>query len=112
MRQTDCPVPLSTATTTTTTSSNKSLSSKKVGIKRSRQLFSADDPSRSDRNALRVRESQAREEQVQRDQELELPFCDAYNLVLTEQWMMVVPRTNGKFEELITVNGLGKILAQ
>jgi ATP adenylyltransferase C-terminal domain len=101
MRQTDCPVPPSTSTAS-------SSSSRKVGMERSRQLYSTDDTSRSERNALRVRDSQAREEQVQRDQELELPFCDAYNLILTEKWMMVVPRTNGKFENLITVNGLGE----
>ena len=109
MKQTDCPVPQSSSTNTIKSSSSSSSSSSSKGkVKHYRRLYSDDDTSRSEKNALRVRDFKAREEQVQLDQELELPFCDAYNLILTEKWMMVVPRTSGKFEDLITVNGLGE----
>lgn len=39
---------------------------------------------------------------------IELPYCQAYNLIMTASWMMVVPRQHGSFEGLIDVNGLGK----
>ena len=60
---------------------------------------------------LRVRESRVKEREVEQEQkqELEPPFCEAYNLILTGRWMMAVPRTAGKFDDTITVNGLGEM---
>lgn len=38
----------------------------------------------------------------------ELPYCQAYNLILTSMWMMAVPRSAQKAGGMITVNGLGE----
>ena len=42
------------------------------------------------------------------EQRDELPYCKAYNLILTNMWMMVVPRSAQKADGLIGVNGLGE----
>lgn len=34
-------------------------------------------------------------------------YCQAYNLLLTAQWMLVVPRYARDFEGLVGVNGFG-----
>jgi ATP adenylyltransferase len=36
-------------------------------------------------------------------------FCSPYNLVLTTEWMMLVPRSAGEVEDVASVNGFGFI---
>lgn len=43
------------------------------------------------------------------EQRYELPYCEAYNLILTSMWMMAVPRSAQKADGLIAVNGLGEL---
>ena len=84
------------------------LSSSERGASRSRRLTHSlegdDDFPQAERDKLRgTDEGQADENDVQDEQ----PYCLAYNLILTSRWMMAVPRSEGAYEHLVTVNGLG-----
>ena len=48
----------------------------------------------------------ARQEVLHKEEEQS--YCKAYNLILTSRWMMAVPRSAHKSENLVSVNGLGE----
>ena len=89
-----------------------------VSIEQPRDLSIASDASgidTSNKDIVRHRREQGGEyeptssmnteaRQIEREQ----PYCQAYNLILTGRWMMVVPRSKARFDEDVSVNGLGE----
>ena len=68
-----------------------------------------DDFPQAERDKLRGNTGGQGGENIENEEEVEVeqPYCLAYNLILTSRWMMAVPRAEGAYEHVVTVNGLG-----